>query len=232
MSETGSSPMMLDSFSMNSSHQISKPNHKQAAQISNPPYSQETSQSSHQISSNQQHGLQSKMIQQASTQMHQQQQHQASTQKELERSFRPAITSTQKELERSFRPAVTSTQKELERSFRPAITSSFQLPTMTSTFQPPTMAFTSSSSSLETSTARQKLEEFNEKLRVVNKEVSEKRIEAARMSVEQALVFNMDWMMQINRAEEIIKDERSSSSVLMQTSEMEMWFIHISTENN
>merc|ERR1719319_416688 len=103
-------------------------------------------------------------------------------------------------------PTMTSSCQDptMTSSFQdPTMTSSFQAPTMTSSFQPPTTTFASSSSSLETSTARQKLEEFNEKLRVVNKEVSEKRIEAARMSVEQALVFNMDWMMQINRAEEI-----------------------------
>merc|ERR1719319_1251121 len=108
-------------------------------------------------------------------------------------------------------------------NFQPStMTSNFQPPTMTSNFQPPTMAFASSSSSLETSTARQKLEEFNEKLRVLNKEVSEKRIEAAKMSVEQAMCFNMDWMLQIKRAEEIIKNERNASNLLMQSSEMEM----------
>lgn len=149
-SQTGSSQKMLDSSAKNSSPQISKRHHKQMAQISNQPDSQQTSQSSHQSNINQQNGLQSKIIQKPSTQMQQ-----ALTNKDFEMSF-----------------------------------------------QPPTISFTSSSSSLEIYTGRQKLEEFNEKLRVLNKEVSEKRIEAARTSVEQALFFNLDWKMQIKRAEE------------------------------
>jgi len=167
ISQTASSPMMLDSFAKNSSQHISKRHQKQVAQISKLPNLQETSLNSHQIVLNQPDGLQSKIIQQASTHMQQEE---------------------------------VSTHNYLETSF-----------------QSPTMTFTSSSSSLETSTGRQKLEEINEKLRVLNKEVSEKRIEAARMSVEQALFFNLDWAVQIKRAEEVVnccKDERSGSASL------------------
>ena len=51
-----------------------------------------------------------------------------------------------------------------------------------------------SSSKLDAASSRRRLEEFNEKLRVLNKEVSEKRIEAAVMSVEEALSINTHWM--------------------------------------
>merc|ERR550519_2397340 len=82
-----------------------------------------------------------------------------------------------------------------------------------------------SSSKLDAASSRRKLEEFNEKLRVLNKEVSEKRIEAAVMSVEGALSINTLWMEKMQRATDVMnscRGEIEGANFVVESSEMEM----------